>query len=92
MRAVSDTPRLSTETFILMDRLYGTLDDKIQAWEEAQAVMKACCGTIDKKNPAVQELLQERLLVAYDLSAAFQYLHSMRYVLLLLASEEQYFL
>ena len=80
MRGISNTPRVSTETFLLMDRLYGTLENKIETWEEAQAMNKGCCGSISMKNPAVQELLKERLLVAYDLSAAFNYLHGLKYV------------
>jgi serine/threonine protein kinase len=63
-----------------MDRLYGTLENRIEQWEESLAVAKGCCGITDKKNPIVKELLQERLLVAYDLSTAFNYLHGLKCV------------
>lgn len=62
-----------------MDRLYGTLNDRIETWHSEMNMLKGCCG-IDKKNPAFRDLLKIRLLVAYDLSAAFQYLHDCRYV------------
>jgi serine/threonine protein kinase len=64
-----------------MDRLYGTLENKIEQWEEAMAITKGCCGMSNQKDPAVKELLQERLLVAYDLCSAFTYLHGLRCVL-----------
>lgn len=78
MRGVSNTPRLSTETFIVMDRLYCTLENKIEEWEHNHAMAQGCCGIVDKKNPIVKQLLQERLLVVYDLSSAFNYLHGLR--------------
>lgn len=65
-------------TFIygrVMDRLYGTLEDKIDAWEKTLAMHKGCCGVTKKNHPAVKELLKQRLLVAYDLTAALTYLH-----------------
>ena len=62
-----------------MDRLYGTLNDKIETWHQEMAMLKGCCG-INKKNPAYRDSLKARLLVAYDLSVAFAYLHNCRYV------------
>jgi hypothetical protein len=63
----------------IMDRLYGTLDDKIDVWNSDLSMLKGCCG-VTKNNPAVRDLLKDRLLVAYDLSSAFHYLHGFRYV------------
>jgi hypothetical protein len=80
MRGYSKTPRVDEETFLILDRLYGTLDDKIEMWESKHAVTKACCGGVSEKDPAMLQLLQERLLVAYDLSSAIKYLHDLRYV------------
>jgi serine/threonine protein kinase len=80
MRGVSNTPRVSTETFLLMDRLYGTLDNKIDTWEQLDAMNKGCCGSRRKNDPPTQDLLKERLLVAYDLSSAFHHLHGVRLI------------
>jgi hypothetical protein len=60
-----------------MDRLYGTLENKLDAWERELAMNKGCCGNV-KTNNVTKELLKERLLVAYDLSTAFNYLHGFR--------------
>lgn len=67
-------------TISLMDRLYGTLEDKIDAWEKEFAQLKGCCGTVKKTDPVARELLKDRLLVAYDLSDACNYLHNFNLV------------
>ncbi|KAG7349944.1 protein kinase domain containing protein [Nitzschia inconspicua] len=77
MRGYSNTPRLSLDTFIVMDRLYGTLDERMQTWIQTNAMYKGCCG-MTKDSVATQDLLKERLLVAYDLSVALAHMHSLR--------------
>lgn len=78
MRGYSKTPRVDSSTFLILDRLYGTLDDKIETWEQRHAVSKSCCGGASEKDPEAIDLLKERLLVAYDLSSALNYLHDMK--------------
>jgi serine/threonine protein kinase len=114
MRGISNTiqtaegGRVSLDTFIIMDRLYGTLEDKINTeWIKKQLQINmefleqsnSCCSffcgggcfgnkTNKNNNSIVQneyeyntnQLLKERLLVAYDLTVAFQYMHSLRLV------------
>ena len=80
MRAIGDMPRLSLSSYIIMDRLFGTLDKKIASWREIRNANKGCFG-IGANKFVLQELLKDRLLVAYDLAAAFDYLHTHRYVL-----------
>mmetsp|Transcript_42891 Transcript_42891/g.103760 ORF Transcript_42891/g.103760 Transcript_42891/m.103760 type:complete len:450 (+) Transcript_42891:148-1497(+) len=79
MRGTSNTETMSTDTFIVMDRLYGTLNDRIETWHQEFAMLKGCCG-VNKKHPAYRDSLKARLLVAYDLSVAFSYLHNCRLV------------
>ncbi len=78
MRGYSKTPRISIETFLILDRLYGTLDEKIEMWAQMAAATKGCCGA-SEKSPRMLDLLEERLLLAYDLSSAISYLHGLRY-------------
>jgi hypothetical protein len=79
MRAISSTPRLSADTFIVMDRLYGTLEDKIEGWHKIKGANQGCCmGLSGRNKPALKELMKERLLVAYDLASAINYLHGHR--------------
>ena len=74
-RGVSDTPIFSAESFIVMDRLYGTLSDKVKTWKVMHVQNKGCFGFGGNKL-ALDELLKERLLVAFDLANAFSYLHN----------------
>jgi hypothetical protein len=59
------------------DRLYGTLDEKIQQWMLSQAMLTGCCGT-SKDSVAEKDLFKERMLVAYDLTVALAHMHSLR--------------
>jgi serine/threonine protein kinase len=64
----------------VMDRLYGTLDQRINQWRKKQ---KECTGGflgLGKKKSMLKELLVDRMTVAYDLAAAFFYLHENRCV------------
>ena len=70
----------SAEFFFLMDRLYGTLQDKILVWKEELpkpgGVFKRLLG---KSSPETTKQLANsfltRITVAYDLSSAFSYMH-----------------
>lgn len=117
--------RVSRDTFIVMDRLYGTLEDKMEYdwWIANKNITEAasrkyrisrissssgvsslgCCeflfgaaGTRRMKNKAKEsnavmrmranyerertDFLKQRVLVAYDLTAAFEYMHDFRLV------------
>lgn len=63
--------------FLVIDRLFGTLDDRIEAWKERQS---KCSGLIyrathDLRGSKRRALLVERLRVALDLAKAVRYLH-----------------
>jgi len=57
--------------FLVMDRLYGTLDGKLEEWKATQKKM----GMFGKK-AAKEDLLKDRLNVAFELSAALNYMHA----------------
>lgn len=81
MRGYSQSEqRISQDNFLILDRLYGTLDDKMEVWETVAAQFTACCGGRDYKSPPAFSLLQERILVMYDLTCALQYVHERRLV------------
>ena len=75
MRGYSATPELSMDTFIILDRLYGTLYDKIDEWKSRQKEYQGNCLGCGANLVGQMELLKDRMLVAYDLSAAFTYMH-----------------
>mmetsp|Transcript_29977 Transcript_29977/g.69905 ORF Transcript_29977/g.69905 Transcript_29977/m.69905 type:complete len:490 (-) Transcript_29977:131-1600(-) len=61
--------------FLLMDRLYDTLERRLGRW--AKVANKGKKGLFARKAKAseVEELFKERIIVAFDLSAALDYLH-----------------
>jgi hypothetical protein len=71
--------------FFLMDRLYGTLHDKINEWEQSLRRKKADVMKIvlkrlrtlrtRKSDSWKRELMKERLFVAHDIASAIKYLH-----------------
>lgn len=80
MRGVMKTENLlHTNYFFLMDRLYGTLEDKIKEWSEDKKknkpkVFQKRLARQDSKE-FIADLLTERLTIAYDLASAFRYMH-----------------
>ena len=77
VRAVSQSDPYSSDYFIVMDRLYDTLETRIGTW---QKTMKRCVGMgkrfSDPKGLKLSALYEERLVAAFDLAAAIDYLHS----------------
>lgn len=63
--------------FIILDRLHETLDKRVISWQQRQKAIGGRFG-LGKDAAAVKQLLVERMIVAYDLAAAFFYLHENR--------------
>jgi hypothetical protein len=59
------------------DRLYGTLDKKMEHWMETEIMLKGCCG-MSKDSYAQDDLFKERMLVAYDITVALAHMHTLR--------------
>jgi hypothetical protein len=78
MRGKSSTPRIYPTTFIVMDRLYGTVDDKIEEWAVTKKENKGNWMGMGANDSVLKELLKDRLLVAYDITSAFQYMHDLK--------------
>lgn len=83
MRAVSDIEPNDDSFFIVLDRLYGTLEERIyNEWLETEKKFRnrggglfTCCSKMDNLNIEIRNLWVERLLAGYDLASAFRYLH-----------------
>lgn len=83
MRAWAACDPLSRDDsyFIILDRLYDTLDVRIDKWKQTKKKAKGplgMMGGLGSSKEALKDLMMDRLLVAYDLSAAFRYLHENR--------------
>lgn len=71
----------STEGFfIVLDRLYETLQEKIDTlWPEEYKGLVGLFG-LPKDKQKLIKLFQERLVISYDLANVFRYIHSKRIV------------
>lgn len=68
MRAISSVNYCSKDFFIIMDKLYGTLDVRIEVWKKESA--KFFIKKEDK-----EEMFADRIMVAHDLASAMCFLH-----------------
>lgn len=76
MRSLSNVNSYDEGFFIIMDRLYDTLEQRIDKWKKREKGTIGLAGKLgDRKGAKAQALMVERLVAAYDLSSAFSYLH-----------------
>jgi len=80
MRAISSINPSQKHYFILLDRLYDTLTDRITAWKKKKAAMQGLQKIRDLKGDKKKRLFLDRLIVAYDLCSALNYLHRLNIV------------
>ena len=83
MRGMCTGPLVSDDFFIILDRLVETLDKHMHKWHVQHVKLHKCWKHIfcKKRHQAISDLMIERMMVAYDLAAAFFYLHENRCVL-----------
>jgi len=77
MRGWASCDPLDDKFFLILDRLYDTLLVRMGKWQVMKKKTKGLFGLGSNKE-ASNDLMRERLLVAYDVSAAFRYLHENR--------------
>mmetsp|Transcript_60767 Transcript_60767/g.72166 ORF Transcript_60767/g.72166 Transcript_60767/m.72166 type:complete len:382 (+) Transcript_60767:66-1211(+) len=81
MRAMASCSPYDTNYFIIMDRLYDTLQKRFKIWKEKAVRYKGVMGVVrDMKGRKKNEILYEKLIVAYDLASAMNYIHSLSIV------------
>lgn len=62
--------------FLILDQLQETLSKRLNAWMQTKRTTKGITGAITGGRRKISKLLTERLLVAYDIADAMDYLHS----------------
>lgn len=82
MRAYATGDAFDPGYFIVLDRLYDTLEARLPKWAKKQRRSSSFIGrkVLDKKGTKRDKLLEERLAYAFDLSAALEYLHGMKVI------------
>lgn len=69
---------MDPDFFIILDRLYETLDQRLNHWIKESKHNQGSLFGIGKRKNVLHDLLVERMTIAYDLAAAFMYLHENR--------------
>jgi len=82
MRGMAKGPMVDNGFFIIMDRLFETLDVRLAAWCKQEKTFGGKLFGLGKKKSRLRALMVDRMTVAYDLAAAFFYLHENRYVVI----------
>jgi len=75
MRAVSTIDPYRDNYFIVLDRLYDTLTDRLAAWKESKKKTNGFHRLRDLKGDKKKALWIDRVLVAHDICSALRYLH-----------------
>ncbi|VEU44681.1 unnamed protein product [Pseudo-nitzschia multistriata] len=75
-RAFAHESPFDEQYFIMMDRLYDTLEKRIGKWAKQNRRYSGLNGKLlDRKGQKKKDLLEERVVDAFDLSDAIGYLH-----------------
>lgn len=80
MRAVASIDHYEAGFFVMLDRLYDTLADRLSAWKKKKNNMKGIYRVRDLKGDKKKQMMVDRLLVAHDIISAVKYLHSLNVV------------
>lgn len=76
LRALATVTPYEETFFIVMDRLYDTLESRLEKWAAKFKRNSGFGGKfLDRKGGKKQEILEQRLVAGFDLSAALGYLH-----------------
>uniref|UniRef100_A0A6U9X5P4 Protein kinase domain-containing protein n=2 Tax=Pseudo-nitzschia australis TaxID=44445 RepID=A0A6U9X5P4_9STRA len=80
-RALARISPFNEEYFIMMDRLYDTMERRMEKWaKKAKLYSGFSSKIIDRKGEKKRKLLEARLVAAFDLSHALGYLHERKIV------------
>jgi len=81
LRATAKSDPCSADYFMVMDKLYSTLDKRILQWEKKRSRFSGFMGKFtDPKLKKTQQLWNYRMSVAYDVSTALAYMHEQNLV------------
>jgi serine/threonine protein kinase len=74
MRGTGGTP-CHPEYFLVLDRLYDTLEERLDKWAVEKKRLSGVMGIIGKKRLELRHLFSDRLIAALDIARALKYLH-----------------
>ena len=81
MRAVGEIDMFDKNYFIVLDRLYDTLDERIEDWQEELKNSTTCLAMFRRGSKTKKKrLFAERLTVARNIASAIQHLHDLNVI------------
>lgn len=75
MRGLSSGGHFAEGNFLVLDRLYDTLEQRFRKWGKSFKKTKGVLGKITGAKKNKNKLIVERLHVAHDLAGALKYMH-----------------
>jgi len=81
LRAIGTGPRFHQNYFLVLDRLYDTLEARMKTWRHEKNHYHGLSGKLrDPSHSKLLTLWHDRLLAGYNLSSAVAYLHDHRII------------
>lgn len=82
MRGVGSSDPCGADFFLILDRLYGTLEPKLKEWKKLEAKYNGAMALVRPgwKKTMKNNLICDRLLCAYDLASAMRHMHSLNVI------------
>jgi len=75
LRGMSNSHPCSDTFFVVLDRLYDTLTERMVSWKKTARRMSGLGSVRDFNGNKKEEQLGMRLIVAYDIGSALSFLH-----------------
>eukprot|EP00568_Trieres_chinensis_P004789 CAMPEP_0183315620 /NCGR_PEP_ID=MMETSP0160_2-20130417/52375_1 /TAXON_ID=2839 ORGANISM="Odontella Sinensis, Strain Grunow 1884" /NCGR_SAMPLE_ID=MMETSP0160_2 /ASSEMBLY_ACC=CAM_ASM_000250 /LENGTH=293 /DNA_ID=CAMNT_0025481227 /DNA_START=191 /DNA_END=1068 /DNA_ORIENTATION=+ len=76
MRGMATGDPLRPNFFFILDRLYDTLEERIDVWKEEEKNFKSCLPCFGQDQHAMDLMRYDRIRAAYDIASAYRHLHS----------------
>lgn len=82
LRAIALGGKCNEDYFLVLDRLYDVLEERLKVWARQQKRNSGFLGRMlfDRRGLKRSLLWQERIVAAHDLASALAYLHSRRII------------
>jgi serine/threonine protein kinase len=80
MRAIADCDPYGESFFIVLDRLYCTLDERMEVWKAKQRLQKMSSIMTFGRGCSGNKLLLKKLVAAYQIARALSYFHQLNII------------
>ena len=81
LRGIANCDMFSKDYYLVLDRLYDTLEARLPKWKQQRNALKGIFGKLkDKKGIAKKELQRECMESALDLASALAYIHDKKII------------